>query len=85
MTHFDLVDNKIFFMIYLFYDPDLPELDTSPIDPTDSSWLKKDPPKDPPEESSPIDEWSDERMDRDVFVDDDAGDKERGAYPYSLK
>ena len=55
------------------------------MEPTDSSWLKKDPPRDPPEESSPIEEWSDDRIDRDELVEVDAGDKERGAYPYSLK
>ena len=55
------------------------------MDPTDSSWLKKDPPNDPPEESSPTDEWSDDRIERDDVVEVDAGDRERGAYPYSLK
>ena len=67
------------------YDPDFPELDMSPIDPTDSSWLKNDPPKEPPEESRPTEEWSDDRMERDEVVDVDAVDRERGAYPYSLK
>jgi hypothetical protein len=38
------------------YDPDFPELDMSYIDPTDSSWLKNDPPKEPPEESRPTEE-----------------------------
>ena len=39
---------QMFYSNLLFYDPDLPELDISPIEPTDSSWLKKDPPRDPP-------------------------------------
>ena len=77
--------SETFYSNLLSYDPDLPELDISPIEPTDSSWLKKDPPRDPPEESSPIEEWSDDRIDRDELVEVDAGDKERGAYPYSLK
>ena len=50
------------------------------MDPTDSSWLKNEPPNDPPEESRP-----DDRIERDEFVELDAGDKDRGAYPYSLK
>ena len=48
--------SEFFYSNLVFYDPDLPELDISPIEPTDSSWLKKDPPRDPPEESSPIEE-----------------------------
>ena len=51
------------------------------MDPPDSSWLRKDPPSDPPEESRPTEEWSDDRIERDELVDVEAGDKERGAYP----
>ena len=61
--------------------PDVPELDISPMDPPDSSWLRKDPPREPPEESRPTEEWSDDRMERDELVDVEAGDRERGAYP----